>query len=91
MTISKELLGMLPKDDFKVLVEEGSHADGFVDGYNKALSEIRTILEKVELDQERLSEIINKEPLPSDGKKWGWAKEMAHAITYADGLLRRGE
>jgi hypothetical protein len=29
---------------------------------------------------EEIAEIINREPLPEEGKKWEWAKKLAHAI-----------
>ena len=31
-------------------------------------------------DREGIAEIINKEPLPKEGKKWEWANKLALAI-----------
>jgi hypothetical protein len=30
--------------------------------------------------EDKIAEIINQEPLPIEGKKWEWAKKLAHAI-----------
>ena len=35
------------------------------------------------VSEESIAEIINKEPLPQEGKKWEYSKKLAHAIATA--------
>lgn len=44
--IKSELLGKLPKDDYKVLLESNSYGEGRVDGFNSCLSQVKQIIEE---------------------------------------------
>ena len=54
-----------------------------VTGWNAAIDACR--LTSV-VSEESIAEIINKEPLPQEGKKWEYSKKLAHAIAeYVNG------
>ena len=53
------------------------------EGWNSAIDAMR--LASV-VSEEGLTEIINKEPFPLEGKKWEYSKKLAHAIaSYVNG------